>query len=171
MHVCPCGTVETVAAPFYKKSAVCRACYVKKKASGSRIRCSQRSFRDRQNLAERARRADPSFRSKFILRDSRATDLKIGRANDLSLDFVELLISTGCAYCGATQLKMTLDRKDNRIGHVRTNVMPCCVRCNLIRRDMPYEAWLVVVAAIRQAREAGLFGDWTCEISRGRGSI
>jgi len=55
---------------------------------------------------------------------------------------------------------MTLDRKDNDVGHVKDNVVPACVRCNYTRGDMPFDAWLVVAAGMRQAREKGLFGDW-----------
>jgi hypothetical protein len=55
---------------------------------------------------------------------------------------------------------MTLDRIDNFIGHVKTNVQPACIRCNYLRRDMPYEAWLIVAEGVRQARKAGAFADW-----------
>jgi len=56
---------------------------------------------------------------------------------------------------------MTLDRIDNDKGHTQDNVVPACIRCNYARRSMPYEAWLVVAKGMREAREQGLFGDWT----------
>jgi len=55
---------------------------------------------------------------------------------------------------------MTLDRINNEKGHTADNVIPACYRCNLIRRDMPYDAWMHVAPSIRSAREAGLFRDW-----------
>jgi hypothetical protein len=64
---------------------------------------------------------------------------------------------------------MTLDRKDNSIGHLLDNVVPCCIRCNYIRRDMPFEAWLIVATGIRKAKELGLFGTWTCSIHKRNG--
>jgi hypothetical protein len=75
---------------------------------------------------------------------------------------VELLISTGCQYCGATRedLHIGLDRMDNAQGHLKKNVAPCCTRCNLVRGGMPYKAWLIVAEAMRKARELGLFGEW-----------
>ncbi len=58
---------------------------------------------------------------------------------------------------------MTLDRIDNGFGHTKSNVVPACYRCNLIRGSMPYNAWLNIVDAIRQTYELGLFGDWRKE--------
>ena len=61
---------------------------------------------------------------------------------------------------------MTLDRIDNEIGHVFANVVGSCVRCNLIRRHMPYAAWMCIVPGLRKAREEGLFQGWTGEVHR-----
>lgn len=96
----------------------------------------------------------------FISKDSRRNDKKRGRQNDLTREFIREMISKPCQYCGDIQSRMTLDRIDNSIGHLQSNVVPCCVRCNYIRRDIPYEAWLIMVPVIKQARIAGLFGDW-----------
>lgn len=71
-----------------------------------------------------------------------------------------LLKEHTCFYCGAIDIKMTLDRIDNSIGHTRVNVNPSCVRCNGVRGNMPYAAWMAIVPAIKKAREDGLFGSW-----------
>lgn len=109
---------------------------------------------------KRQRRLDPSLRFIFIWEDSRAQDRKVGRQNTLTREFIRETISHGCEYCGETELQMTLDRKDNSIGHIPENVVPACVRCNHARRDMPYEAWLCLVPGLREARRRGLFGKW-----------
>ena len=54
----------------------------------------------------------------------------------------------------------SIDRINNDQGHVLDNVVPACARCNYLRRDMPHEAWLILVPAVRLARESGAFGDW-----------
>lgn len=56
---------------------------------------------------------------------------------------------------------MTLDRIDNDKGHTQDNVVPACIRCNYVRKNMPYEAWIVVAEGMRKAREAGLFEGWS----------
>ena len=98
---------------------------------------------------------------RYVVLDSRSWDLKHGfEGNDLDADFVQDLISGGCSYCGATELRMTLDRTDNSKAHTKSNVVPCCIRCNYLRGSMPYAAWEVVAPAVRQAYQKGLFGDW-----------
>jgi hypothetical protein len=73
---------------------------------------------------------------------------------------VALLLSGACTYCGETELQMSLDRINNTIGHLLSNVNSCCVRCNYLRRNMPYAAWIEIVPAIRIAREKRLFESW-----------
>ncbi len=70
------------------------------------------------------------------------------------------MISDPCSYCGSTELRMTLDRIDNDLGHLKSNVIACCTNCNYFRRDMPYLAWLKLAPGMREARELGLFGTW-----------
>lgn len=110
--------------------------------------------------AKEARRAGLNV-ARWVLEDSRKSDRKRGLANDLAREWVEPLLSQPCSYCGETTLRMTLDRIDNALGHLRSNVVPACIRCNYARRAMPHKAWLCLVPGLRAAREQGLFGDWT----------
>lgn len=158
MRICKCGTIETEENPFYKKSAICRVCYYKKKNAPH--------FRENIKAQEKRRRQDPNKRALYIVQDSRRYDKKHGMENNLTVEVVRDVISHGCHYCGEKNLKITLDRKDNSLGHITENVVPCCIRCNLLRRNMPYEAWAFLVPAIKEARELGLFGNWSCEIHR-----
>lgn len=113
-----------------------------------------------------AERKSGLFRDKYIVVDARRSDQKFDRQFDLTRAFVKDLISSPCSYCGDTELMMTVDRKDNRLGHLKANVVGSCIRCNLIRRDMPYEAWLIVADSMRKARELGLFENWTGSIHK-----
>lgn len=56
---------------------------------------------------------------------------------------------------------MTLDRVDNSQGHLQSNVKPSCIRCNSIRGNMPFDAWIVVAEGVKKATELKLFGTWT----------
>ena len=97
---------------------------------------------------------------RWILNDSRKSDKKKGLANDLTRGFIDLEISKGCSYCGEIDIRMTLDRIDNTIGHLQSNVVPACIRCNLTRGNMPHKAWLFLVDGMRKARESGAFDNW-----------
>jgi hypothetical protein len=114
----------------------------------------------RQKDKNRASRAQDVSSARWILVDSKKSDRKKGLEFGLDLAFIEEQIQRPCSYCGDTKSKMSLDRIDNAIGHTKVNVVPACTRCNYVRRDMPYEAWLVVAPAMKQAREAGLFSGW-----------
>jgi hypothetical protein len=141
------------------KRHLCKKCYNayrKQFPNRSNGRC-QASYRAK--IAEWRRLNQ--YTERWILQDSRRTDRKNGLENDLNETFIKTLIEDGCRYCGETKIRMTLDRVNNAVGHLKENVVPACVRCNSIRMNMPYAAWLVVVKAIKQARLAGLFGSWT----------
>jgi hypothetical protein len=112
-------------------------------------------------------RQDPLHRSRFIVEDTRKSDKKRYLDNDLTIEFTEDLIALGCSYCGNTE-RMTLDRIDNAIGHTKNNVVASCYRCNMIRGNMPYQAWMNIVPAIRNTFEKGLFQGWNSGIWRAR---
>jgi len=129
--------------------------------------CQSRRSKETGGEAYKARRSKALKRSRqenramFIVRDCRAVDRKkeLG-PNDLDVEFVRSLIADGCCYCGDSSIRMTLDRIDNSVAHLRANVKPACIRCNYVRGSMPHRAWLVVATAMRKAREEGLFGEW-----------
>jgi hypothetical protein len=100
-------------------------------------------------------------RANRIKSDSKRSDTKHNRQNNLDLPFIQEMISKPCTYCERHDLKiMTLDRIDNLIGHVKTNIVPSCIRCNLIRSTMPYNAWIVISKYVHKANDLGLFKNW-----------
>lgn len=107
------------------------------------------------------KRAAGLLRVRFILADSRKNDKKRGFQNDLDKEFVANIIKIPCSYCGEKDERVSLDRIDNAKGHTKDNVVPACYKCNYIRRDMPYDAWLIVANGVRKAYKLGLFGQWT----------
>jgi hypothetical protein len=113
---------------------------------------------EEREYRRRRRRANPV---QLIWEDSRRSDKKKGLENDLTKEFIAEQIDKGCSYCGETELRMTLDRVDNGLGHTMDNVVPACIRCNYVRGNMPHEAWLCLRSGLRHARREGLFGDWT----------
>ena len=102
----------------------------------------------------------PLIRASIIIKSSTRVDKKKGRVTNLPLEQVAALITKPCTYCGDTSSLSTLDRIDNSKGHTIDNVLPACLRCNITRGAMPYEAWLVVSKGMCLALESGLFKDW-----------
>lgn len=156
--LCACGKDECFPYParpgrFYKRCRQCENAYRKQLPN-------RKTIRDRDSARQRASRKRQNDADRWICVQSRSSDRKRGMLNDMTRSFIKNLIQDGCCYCGETSLRMTIDRMDNSLGHVQTNVVPACIRCNLLRRDMPYAAWLILVPAIRQAREQGAFRAW-----------
>jgi len=111
--------------------------------------------KDGIRVAARLRRANTKYRASHVLSHMRTRDANHGQICDLDLATVKVLLSQPCSYCHRTLEKMTLDRKDNSLGHTRDNVVPACGLCNYVRMDMPYDAWLTLVPHVRELIIAG----------------
>lgn len=138
---------------------VCNKC----KNAYDHARTKETGRYDRRKERNRQRRHDPNHRVTYILRDCFLFDKAKGLKTDLNVELVAALINCGCSYCGvkaSDNLKIGLDRIDNSKGHTTENVNACCTRCNFIRRNMPYEAWILLVPGIRLAVERGLMDNW-----------
>jgi len=142
---------------YYRKE--CKVCWNKYRTTRSPEGQKRKDTRNCELTKARRKLTEKAYL--FITTDAKRSDKKRGRDFDLDKDFVRLLVSQPCCYCGETELRMTLDRKDNFIGHLKSNVVPACIRCNYTRRNIPYDAWLVIAKGMKEAREAGLFGEWT----------
>jgi hypothetical protein len=74
----------------------------------------------------------------WIWEDSRKSSKKRGIEHDLDLDTIRKIIANGCQYCDEIDLRMTLDRIDNSVGYIVSNIVPACIRCNYARGSMPF---------------------------------
>lgn len=76
---------------------------------------------------------------------------------DLTQDFLlKHIICKPCTYCGDTE-RVGCDRVNNRLPHIKANVVPCCPDCNVARGDnFSHEEMLLLgktIAAIKHARQ------------------
>lgn len=59
------------------------------------------------------------------------------------------IINQPCHYCGGFRpnIKVNgIDRKDNTLGYILSNCLPCCKYCNISKSDRTYEeyiAWII----------------------------
>lgn len=126
-------------------------------------------IKKRNSLNKRLRNGSVDDYSYFILYDSRGNDKKYNRENNLTLDFIRnILTDAKCSYCNVGDCRLTLDRINNNLGHTIDNVVVSCIDCNVIRNDMPYEAWLHIVPSVKTAKNLGLFEGWTKFLNRSK---
>ena len=93
-------------------------------------------------------------RATALICSYRKADLKKGQLCDLDrLFLVNEIFSSKCVYCGETE-NLGCDRLDNKIGHVKTNVVPCCKLCNTTRMDnFTHDEMLLIGGAIKKIKE------------------
>jgi hypothetical protein len=83
------------------------------------------------------------IRSRYYTAQARA--IRKGLDFNLTLDFIDKIVSSNCDYCG-TDTDIQLDRKDNNVGYVAYNIVPACRRCNSFKGDyMNYEQMKAVI--------------------------
>jgi hypothetical protein len=143
-----------------KPCKICRRCDNKGRNTRYKKTPVSEARKQRINAKMRSRRASGENLGYFVLKDSRQSDKVHNRLNDLTREFVEQQIAKPCTYCELTGLRMTLDRIDNLKGHLQSNVQPSCMRCNYIRRNIPYEAWILMIPGVKAAAQCGAFGSW-----------
>ncbi len=79
---------------------------------------------DKQKLRNKASKMCSSYKIK---------DKKKRFEFDLNIEWlIENILFKNCTYCG-TDKYIGCDRIDNNKGHIKTNVVPCCVKCNTVR--------------------------------------
>ena len=95
------------------------------------------------------------FRNKAskMLSSYKIKDKKKGFITDMDIDFTMNLIKEPCIYCGDTNY-IGADRLDNNIGHIKSNVVPCCVICNTARNNnFTHEEMIILGKTIKQIKE------------------
>lgn len=79
-----------------------------------------------QKIRDKASKMCSSYRIK---------DVRNNRNFDLTADYlIDNILKEKCIYCGSDK-NVGCDRIDNKLGHTKDNVVPCCVICNTARND------------------------------------
>lgn len=103
---------------------------------------------------------NPSNRAKAskMISSYKIKDRKAGLQEcDITIDWMlEYITNSPCIYCGDTK-RIGCDRIDNNIGHLKTNVVPCCYECNCARnRNFTFEEMKEIGLAIKKVKQKRL---------------
>ena len=136
-----CGSLET--AKWYR-GPLCRKCYCKKHYNSMDLSYwSARSARYRRT--ERG-----SYNT------TKGNAVKKGIEWNLSFEeFKEARKTRECFYCLGPLPKVCggLDRKDNKKGYELENVVPCCAKCNYLKRDLlSFEETVAIIKLLKELR-------------------
>jgi|ERR1019366_3175221 hypothetical protein len=87
-------------------------------------------------------------RSKYVRFRHRAYERKHEVA--ISFEHFTALIAAPCQYCGDLASRITIDRVDSSKGYVPNNVVECCLKCNMMKRNYTVQDFLSHVAKIHR---------------------
>lgn len=109
-------------------------------------------------------------KNNFILKVKayRSFDKKKG-FDSISLDEFRQLLkeNSNCFYCHENNPSLLgLDRKDNLKGHLVSNVVICCEKCNNILSDLPFEAKLLLKDGLSNIKSKDLLNNWQIKTKR-----
>lgn len=129
----------------------CRVCDSSKKDT-RRERYKKLSLEDKEKHKKKNRDYCATFigRAVSLLSAYRKIDREKGQICDLDKTFLinEIFLKT-CIYCEDTE-KIGCDRIDNSIGHIKSNVVPCCYSCNTTRmNNYSHEEMLILGKTIK----------------------
>jgi len=166
-RLCNLCLVEKPLAQFQnikQKDAKRRICYSCRYKRESADKEAYKVKMARHLKSIQASRLNPTRRAKHIRDDMARSDRKKGWAkHDLPIAWIDEQISKPCSYCKQrlSKTEMTLDRVDNTIGHTKENLVPACKMCNYFRRDMPYDAWMVLAQNMPKIVKLGMLKGWS----------
>lgn len=163
MSIMKCVVCGDEFEPYRRTNKYCsKQCFHKADYKNRKTRGYKQARTDEQKvrITAYAKRWNKENSHVQFVRRSKRSDAEKGYENNLTVEFVEAQFDEPCSYCGTTEIPPSLDRIDNDKGHTLDNVVPCCARCNYIRRDIPYAAWLLMVPGLKEAHEKGFLSNY-----------
>lgn len=97
---------------------------------GRRKNRGSKKAKDKDEVASvraKASKMISSYRNKDIANGTEVCDISIEW-------MIDNILSKPCVYCGDTK-RVGCDRIDNNVGHIKSNVVPCCIECNTARNN------------------------------------
>lgn len=102
--------------------------------------------------ASRKRLSDEDRVKNSLSQEYKNSAKQRGLVYEISENFLFVSVKSNCHYCGKppnkphrkcdTFLYNGLDRVDNSIGYIASNVVPCCYICNKMKGELPVEVFL-----------------------------
>jgi hypothetical protein len=97
---------------------------------------------DRQKRYNRLHSDDKDYICNEIYIKYKSIAPKRGLTFDLTIDIFKQYFRTECYYCNDIMVNVGFDRVNNSIGYMESNIVPCCLTCNMMKHSMSVELFL-----------------------------
>ncbi len=104
------------------------------------IKCSECSVKSKLSCKLR----NPRDKEKSKLYDYKKSAKKRNLIFELSDEEFFNIVKSPCHYCEYNDSVIGVDRKNSNKGYIKTNVLPCCEQCNLMKNDSSYDNFLSI---------------------------
>lgn len=90
--------------------------------------------------------ASKKDRATYLYRAYRNYDKRKGYTCNLTENWIiRNILNEKCIYCGCEDYRqLGADRINNKVGHIKSNVVPCCLSCNNHRGKKEINEWLAI---------------------------
>ena len=102
------------------------------------MKCSDCSVKSKLSCKLR----NPRDKAKVKLYNYKKSAKKRNLTFELSDEEFLNLVKLPCHYCEYNDDVIGIDRKDSNKGYVKSNILPCCEQCNLMKNDSTYKNFL-----------------------------
>lgn len=140
-------------------SGFCKDCHNRRRKleyAGLPIPPEYDILKQENNKQKKVFQGKPWRKTRFANRkrlDYKSVDKKKGRVSDLTVDYINHALNSGCHYCGFKP--SGLDRIDQNLGHIIGNCVPACFDCNTARNNnFSYEEMIEIGKTIRKLKIA-----------------
>ena len=141
-------------------------CRVAKRRAGARYRAKLKQdpirvqYQKQYQATYHAKHPEVARYKAYVSEDKRKN-----REHDLDLEKARAIMTQPCHYCGVPK-SGGIDRIDSSLGHLISNSVPCCEKCNFILGDLPYVAKKELKAGLESVYLLGLLDNWDIPTKR-----
>jgi hypothetical protein len=146
-----CGKMGRVNTRDAEGNSHCHACYIRSKPRElcgfcGRLGRVNRRMPDGKAMCHRC--YDKQSINRVFADQSRWAP-KRGHEWHLSLEEFKAIVAQACHYCGVLPEGrfvpfLGVDRKDNAVGYIMPNCVPCCHPCNMAKGKMGYDEFIAL---------------------------
>jgi hypothetical protein len=158
MKICnKCNSSKDEIKDFHPRLNYCKSCRAEQKRINrinniEAIKAKDKEYRKKEHVKERIKKYHyvydntPVRTFKKYLSNAQRRNIEFS----LTLEDFEFYWQNPCYYCNSPIKSIGLDRVDNSIGYIKTNIVPCCWICNNAKSNADNDRLIKIADGIKK---------------------